>query len=93
MWHPPAFDYDSRMAIEKRIPRAKRVEVDTQDAGNFACNAVNIGDRIILNKASNTMKRRLGERGFQVVEVPLSEFLKAGGSAKCLTLKVTEPVV
>lgn len=30
--------------------------------------------------------------GFKVHEVNLSEFLKAGGSAKGLSLKVTEPV-
>jgi N-dimethylarginine dimethylaminohydrolase len=29
--------------------------------------------------------------GFRVHEVELSEFLKAGGSAKCLTLKLIEP--
>ena len=32
------------------------------------------------------------EKGFRVVQVGLSEFLKAGGSAKCLTLKLSEPV-
>ena len=61
------------------------------DAGNFACNAVNIGDRVILNKASDPLKARLMLAGFQVHEVELSEFLKAGGSAKCLTLKLSEP--
>jgi lysine-ketoglutarate reductase/saccharopine dehydrogenase-like protein (TIGR00300 family) len=35
----------------------------------------------------------LGEVGFQVQETPLTEFLKAGGAAKCLTLRVTEPVI
>jgi N-dimethylarginine dimethylaminohydrolase len=30
--------------------------------------------------------------GFEVYEIGLSEFLKAGGSAKCLTLKLDEPV-
>jgi N-dimethylarginine dimethylaminohydrolase len=30
--------------------------------------------------------------GFTVQEINLSEFLKAGGSAKCLTLKLNEPV-
>ena len=91
MYHPPAFDYDSRIAIESRIPPHKRIIVDTMDAGNFACNAVNIDDRVILNKASEPLKARLMLAGFRVHEVPLSEFLKAGGSAKCLTLKVTEP--
>ena len=92
MYHPPAFDYDSRMAIESRIPPHKRIVVDTADAGNFACNAVNIGDQVILNKASEPLKARLMLAGFTVHEVELSEFLKAGGSAKCLTLKLTEPV-
>jgi N-dimethylarginine dimethylaminohydrolase len=30
--------------------------------------------------------------GFKVLEVELTEFLKAGGSAKCLSLKLNEPV-
>lgn len=92
MYHPPAFDYESRIAIESRIPPHKRIVVDTADAGNFACNAVNIGDQVILNKASDPLKARLMLAGFEVHEVELSEFLKAGGSAKCLTLKLTEPV-
>lgn len=92
MYHPPAFDFDSRIAIETRIPPHKRIIVDTMDAGNFACNAVNIGDTVILNTASDPLKARLMLAGFKVREVGLSEFLKAGGSAKCLTLKLVEPV-
>lgn len=93
MYHPPAFDFDSRMAIESRIPPHKRIVVDTADAGNFACNAVNIGDRVFLNQASEPLRARLMLAGFKVTQVDLSEFLKAGGSAKCLTLKLTEPPV
>jgi len=92
LYHPPAFDFDSRIAIESRIPPHKRIVVDTADAGNFACNAVNIGDTVFIHKASDPLKARLMLLGFKVVEVELSEFLKAGGSAKCLTLKLVEPV-
>ena len=92
MYHPPAFDFDSRIAIESRIPSHKRIVVDTEDAGNFACNAVNVGDMVFMNKASDALRSRLLVAGFKVNEVDLSEFLKAGGSAKCLTLKLTEPV-
>ena len=92
MYHPPAFDYDSRLKIESRIPPHKRIVVDTIDAGHFACNAVNVGDTVFLNQASEPLKARLMLAGFRVCEVDLSEFLKAGGSAKCLTLKLTEPV-
>lgn len=92
MYHPPAFDYDSRMAIESRVPPHKRIVVDTLDAGNFACNAVNIGQEVIMNDASQPLKAQLKMAGFNFHVVNLSEFLKAGGSAKCLTLKLTEPV-
>lgn len=91
MYHPPAFDFESRIAIESRIPAHKRIVVDTADAGNFACNAVNVGDIVFLNQASEPLRARLMLAGFTVKQVDLSEFLKAGGSAKCLTLKVTEP--
>jgi N-dimethylarginine dimethylaminohydrolase len=92
MYHPPAFDFDSRIAIESRIPPHKRIIVDTMDAGNFACNAVNVDDTVILHQASDPLKARLMLAGFKVREVTLSEFLKAGGSAKCLTLKLVEPL-
>ena len=91
LYHPPAFDYESRIAIESRVPPHKRIVVDTHDAGTFACNAVNIDDQVFLHQASDPLKARLMLAGFEVHEVDLSEFLKAGGSAKCLTLKVTEP--
>ena len=77
MYHPPAFDFDSRMAIESRIPPHKRIVVDTEDAGNFACNAVNVGDIVYLHKASEALKARLMLAGFKVNEIDISEFLKA----------------
>lgn len=91
MYHPDAFDDRSRAEIEKRVPKERRIVVDSDDAGNFACNAVNLGNRVIMNKASDDLRSRLNAKGYEVVEVDLSEFLKAGGSAKCLTLKLSEP--
>ncbi|MEO1202192.1 MAG: arginine deiminase-related protein [Pseudomonadota bacterium] len=93
MYHPPAFDFDTRTTIEARVPFKKRIVVDTYDARRFACNAVNIGDRVIMNKASKPLKKTLAEHGFELIEVDVTEFLKAGGSTKCLTLNLTEPPV
>jgi len=92
MYHPPAFDYESRISIESRIPPHKRIVVDTLDAGQFACNAINIDDQMFLHRASDPLKARLLAAGFKVHEIEMTEFLKAGGSAKCLSLKLTEPV-
>jgi lysine-ketoglutarate reductase/saccharopine dehydrogenase-like protein (TIGR00300 family) len=91
LYYPPAFDTYSNHLIERRIPAEKCIPVVEADAVNFACNAVNIDQIIVLNSASAMLKRTLAERGFQVLETPLTEFLKAGGAAKCLTLRLTEP--
>ena len=92
LYYPPAFDAYSNRLIEMRVPEHKRIAIDESDAVNFACNAVNIDHTVILNQASANLKSRLAEAGFEVVETPLTEFLKAGGAAKCLTLRVTEPL-
>ena len=91
LYYPAAFDTYSNRTIELRVPAEKRIPVSELDAIEFACNTVNIGRVVVMNKASDSLKQILQERGFTVVETPLTEFLKAGGAAKCLTLRVTEP--
>jgi conserved hypothetical protein TIGR00300 len=93
LYYPPAFDAYSNRLIELRVPQSKRIVVAEPDALNFACNAVNVGQTVVLNKASDSLKQRLCQLGFTVQETPLWEFLKAGGAAKCLTLKLTETPV
>ncbi|GGA55090.1 TIGR00300 family protein [Okeania sp. KiyG1] len=93
LYYPPAFDSYSNRLIEMRVPPEKRITVAEADAVNFACNAVNINQTIIMNKVSESLKSLLTEVGFSVIETPLGEFLKAGGAAKCLTLRVTEPII
>ena len=93
LYYPGAFDAYSNQLIERRVPAAKRIAIEEADAVNFACNSVNLGQVVVMNKASNSLKSALARAGFEVVETPLTEFLKAGGAAKCLTLRVNEPVM
>ncbi len=93
LYYPDAFDAYSNRLIELRVPAAKRIPIGEGDAINFACNAVNVGQTVIMNKASESLRQRLTSLGFVVRETPLTEFLKAGGAAKCLTLRITEPIV
>lgn len=92
LYYPPAFDAYSNRLIEIRVPAEKRIAVSEVDAVHFACNAVNVGRTIIMNQASKNLKRQLADLDFAIIETPLTEFLKAGGAAKCLTLRVTEPL-
>ena len=51
---------------------------------------VNIGDEIILNRASGDLEARLRTAGFNVTQVNMSEFMRSGGSTRCLTLRVSD---
>ena len=93
LYYPPAFDSYSNRVIEMRIPEEKRIIVEEPDAVCFACNAVNVDSTIVMNQISDGLRNKLTKAGFNVTETPLSEFLKAGGAAKCLTLRVTEPIL
>lgn len=92
MYFPAAFDMAGLGLIERRIPEDKRIVLEEADAEQFAANAVNIGKTVILHKASDKLKKQLDKADFEVKETPLDEFMKAGGAAKCLTLRLDEAV-
>lgn len=90
MYFPAAFDSGSRAKIEASYPNEKRIPIAEADALRFACNAVNIGRVVIVNEISDDLSNRLQSHGFVVLQLELSEFLKAGGAAKCLVLRLSE---
>lgn len=91
LYYPAAFDARSQMLIRSLIPAARRIEVGEADARHFACNAVGVDEHVFLNRASPALTRMLEARGFRVHETPVTEFLRAGGAVKCLTLNLDEP--
>jgi arginine dihydrolase len=89
LYYPGAFDDYGRRAMADAIPRLLPISED--DALRFACNAVVLGSDVYLQKDCDATKNVLNEHGFTTHEVDLTEFLKAGGSAKCLTLFLDHP--
>jgi N-dimethylarginine dimethylaminohydrolase len=90
MYYPAAFDRESQRKIEERFPKAKRICVSEADALRFACNAINIGTTILLNQIGTELSAQLQSLGYKVIQVDLTEFMKAGGAAKCLVLRLNE---
>ncbi|MCS6977278.1 MAG: arginine deiminase-related protein [Gemmatales bacterium] len=86
IWYPPAFDAYAQRVIRSQIPRL--IEVNDHDARRFGCNAVVIGRTVVVNTGCGQLTEDLEQAGYRVVTTPLDEFLKAGGSAKCLTLRL-----
>ena len=89
LYFPAAFSPESLRSIEAIYAPEQRIAVSEADATCFACNTVNLGQHIVLNHISPALEHTLRERGFHVTQLPLDEFLKAGGAAKCLVLKLS----
>ncbi|MBT9588927.1 hypothetical protein IV102_36675 [bacterium] len=88
LYYPGAFDEYGLRVIEANVPEEKRLATTAQEARNFACNAVQVGRVVLAHQLSARLTEALRRRGFEVISLDLSEFLKAGGSAKCLTLRL-----
>ncbi|MFQ5381656.1 MAG: dimethylarginine dimethylaminohydrolase family protein [Dehalococcoidia bacterium] len=84
LWYPPAFSEQSQEVLSGHFPDL--VGVPDPDALRFACNALVVDDTVVLNAGCPATVDALEERGFRCVEVPMDEFIKAGGSVKCLVL-------
>jgi N-dimethylarginine dimethylaminohydrolase len=87
-YYPPAFSAASLAAIRDIVPPEDLIEATDEDAACFNVNAVNIGDCLVMAKASLNLVARLSERGYRVIEVDLQPFLMSGGGAYCMTLRL-----
>lgn len=90
MYFPAAFSSKGLKAIESFYPEDKRIAIEEADAMRFACNVVCVNETLILNQTSSHLQARLTQLGFEVIQIDLSEFLRAGGAAKCLVMKLRD---
>lgn len=84
LYYPEAFDSYGKKVLNHHIPHL--IGMGKKDAVNFCCNALVSGGNVIMNRCTNRLKDQLEDLGFNVHQLNFSEFIKAGGSAKCLAL-------
>lgn len=82
-----AFSADSVTTIQHKLGE-KVIWISDEDANNFACNAICMDHEIILYRASAELQDALKRYNFRVIEIDVSEFMKSGGSCKCMTLEI-----
>lgn len=82
-YYPAAFDEYARRVIEANF---ETIIVSEEEALRFACNAVVIDRHVVLPAGCPALCDKLEGRGFVPHSVEMSEFMKAGGACKCLTL-------
>lgn len=86
MYFPGAFDDYGRRVLSANIPDL--IEVSEEDALRFGCNAIRVESQIVLPAGCTKLVGDLCSRGYRVLPVNLSEYLKSGGAAKCLVLRL-----
>ncbi len=84
MWFPAAFDEYGQHAIRDHLTNL--IDVSEEEAGVFCCNAVVLERDIVLPEGAPKLVAQLRDRGYNCHPLPMSEFLKAGGACKCLTM-------
>ena len=81
---PMGWDRYGRTVMEALVPEPLVLEDD--EALQFCANAVVVGRTVIMPSCPPRVGKQLEAGGFDVVVSPMSEFLKAGGGCRCLTL-------
>ncbi len=81
---PMAFDRYGCKTLEALVPEPLILEDD--EALSFCCNSVVVGKNIIMPNTPVRVGRQLEQWGFNVMTVPVTEFMKGGGGCRCLTL-------
>lgn len=88
MYVPDAFTAEGRAIIRDHVIKAQRIEIGMKDACQLAANAVCIGDALVMSACGPRLRAELEGRGYVVTTVPLGSFLRSGGAAFCLTLRL-----
>jgi N-dimethylarginine dimethylaminohydrolase len=86
IYYPAAFDEYGRKALDEHV--ATLIAVEEEEAARFCCNAIVLRNHVVLNTGCPKLESDLQAHGYTPHHTELAEFIKAGGSAKCLTLRL-----
>ncbi|MBV9933082.1 MAG: amidinotransferase [Actinobacteria bacterium] len=81
---PSGWDSYARRVLEALVPEA--IVLGDDDALAFTANSVVVGTNVVMPSCPPEVGRQLEAWGFDIAVCDVSEFLKAGGGCRCLTL-------
>jgi N-dimethylarginine dimethylaminohydrolase len=84
--YPPALTKED---IDLFSSRYELIEVSQDEQYTLGTNVLSIGDKKIVSLPINKqVNQKLRNRGFEVIEVDITEIIKSGGSFRCCTLPI-----
>ncbi len=82
-----AFTEDSLVRIYDKFKHV--ITTNETDNSVLACNLVVIGNNVVIGKGiSEELRNSIKKYKYNIIETDMSEFLKGGGSVKCLALEI-----
>ncbi|MFC0562416.1 dimethylarginine dimethylaminohydrolase family protein [Halalkalibacter alkalisediminis] len=86
LYYPGAF---TQKEIKILSSRFELIEVSEEEQFTLGTNVLSIGNKKIFSLPVNTnVNQELRNRGFEVIEVDITEIIKSGGSFRCCTLPI-----
>ncbi|MGG4488226.1 dimethylarginine dimethylaminohydrolase family protein [Metabacillus idriensis] len=87
---PDAFEEKELKMLGKRY---NLIEVTETEQFTMGTNVLSIGDKKIISLPVNqNVNQQLRDRGYDVIEVDITEIIKSGGSFRCCTLPILRTV-
>ncbi|MBD8026760.1 dimethylarginine dimethylaminohydrolase family protein [Ureibacillus sp. Re31] len=79
----------SQKEIDLFASRYDLIEVSEEEQFQLGTNVLSIGNKRLFSLPVNTnVNNQLRKRGFEVIEVDITEIIKSGGSFRCCTLPI-----
>ncbi|WP_261129274.1 dimethylarginine dimethylaminohydrolase family protein [Bacillus sp. Marseille-Q3570] len=83
---PPALD---KRELDLFSSRYELIEVSEEEQFTLGTNVLSIGHKKIISLPINTeVNAQLRKKGFEVIEIDISEIIKSGGSFRCCTMPI-----
>ncbi|MBS0331596.1 MAG: amidinotransferase [Proteobacteria bacterium] len=88
LYYPAGFTAEALATIHRQVAPADRIEADDAEAAALCVNAVNLGREVVMARAPDSLRAKLAAHGYRLTEVDLSPFIRSGGAAYCMTLRL-----
>jgi N-dimethylarginine dimethylaminohydrolase len=80
----PALQHKELVLLSERY---ELIEVNKSEQFKMGTNVLSVGNKIVFSLPINKeVNKQLSNRGYEVIEVDISEIIKSGGSFRCCTL-------
>lgn len=89
-YYPPAYSPGTLKELKRRVPNL--IPFSKKEAYGFSANSVVTDHHVIVQKGNPTFVDKLHNLGYKTSEVDVSEFMKSGGGAHCLTNILEETI-